>query len=266
MKRLLLILFILLLSCSQTFAGLATHGTIVIQGRNNELDTELLLTDPFGKRTGFDPIANQTFKEDYPNSSYFIENQTGLENENHHVFVCNDAKDGIYTIKVTGKTLRKYSIFVSYPRPIPLHSITIMGFTDANKVDNYTFDYNFMAGKNGTILTPVKVAMPSDLIADITAAGKLGYIGNQEFINELVKKVQKIEKERTEVQKPEEQKDKERKDNEHITPAQKAIKVYKELLEELTEKYQRCEKDEFVKKEAYTVLKEDLDYIIGHIQ
>ncbi len=44
------------------------------------------------------------------------------------------------------------------------------------------------------------------------------------------------------------------------------LKEYKELLKEITEKYQKPEPDEFVKQEAYTVLKEDLDYIIAHIQ
>ncbi len=113
----------------------------------------------------------------------------------------------------------------------------------------------------------IKAASPNDLIKDITTASQLGYIGNVKFVNELIKEMQEIEKERTEVQKPDEknrsQGDKEK---EHLTPAQKAIKAYKELLEEITKKYQRPQGDDFVKQEAYTVLKEDLDYIIGHIQ
>ncbi len=269
MNKILVCIF-LLMPCSLTFAmppQLLTQGTFGLY--DHDMATELVVTNPNGKRTGFDPITNQTFKEDYPNSSYFIDNQTGLPQDNVNEFSCDIAIDGLYTIKVIGKALSKYYIAVDYPRPLPLQDISINGFADVNKVDIYTLNYNFAAGQSGTPLIPVKVAVPADLIADVNAAGKLGYVGHQEFVNELIKKVQKIEKERTEVQKPEEQTlrqaqgDKER---EHLTPAQKAIKEYKELLKELTEKYQRPEGDEFVKQEAYTVLKEDLGYIIGHIQ
>ncbi len=266
MNKILLVCIFLLIPSSPTFAipPLLTQGTFGLY--DHDMATELVVTNPNGKRTGFDPITNQTFKEDYPNSSYFIDNQTGLPQDNINEFSCDIAIDGLYTIKIIGKALSKYYIAVDYPRPLPLQAVSINGFADVNKVDTYAFNYNFAAGQAGTILKPIKVAMPSDLIADVTAAGKLGYIGNTKFVNELIKEIQEIEKERTNVRKPEEQKDKERKENEHLTTAQKAIKAYKELLEEITEKYQRCEKDEFVKQEAYMVLKEDLDYIIGHIQ
>lgn len=45
-----------------------------------------------------------------------------------------------------------------------------------------------------------------------------------------------------------------------LTPAQKARKEYTELLKEITEKYNKPEADEYVKKEEYDVLKEDLEY------
>lgn len=46
---------------------------------------------------------------------------------------------------------------------------------------------------------------------------------------------------------------------------QKAKGEYTELLKEITEKYNKPETDEYVKKEAYDVLKEDLEYIISHL-
>ncbi len=133
------------------------------------------------------------------------------------------------------------------------HHIQLTGFIDAGQTRYFEIAYV-------PFQPPVikKVATSNDLIADINAASKLELIGNAEFVKELIKEVQKIEKERLHPAENEE--------HDPATPAQRAIKKYQKLLKEITEKYQRPEGDEFVKLEAYSVLKEDIEYIIGHIQ
>lgn len=42
-------------------------------------------------------------------------------------------------------------------------------------------------------------------------------------------------------------------------------KGYEDILSELTSLYSKPEKDRFIKKEGYDVLKDDLDYIISHL-
>ncbi len=126
-----------------------------------------------------------------------------------------------------------------------------------NLIWSYEFDIPSIPPAAGKI-TLTKVATVNDLLTDIKAAGSLQYIGNAEYINELIKEVQKIEKERLHPV--------ENEAHDPATPAQRAIKKYQKLLKEITEKYQKPEPDEFVKQEAYAVLKEDLDYIISHVK
>ncbi len=259
MRFILLVIFSL---CGFISSAYATDSSLYFHSTSDKI--HFVVTDPAGKRTGYDPILNQKYSENIPDAGYGIANDTGDPVDTVNALINNNAVDGIYRIKVIGTVLTRYSLSISYERPLRIPAIHKVSFTDVNKIDNYEFNYNYAAGRAGTTLILTKIVSPSDLLADITIAGKLGYIGNTKFVNELIKEIQAIEKGRTAVRKPEEgQGDKEK---EHLTSAQKAIKEYKELLKEITEKYQRCEKDEFVKKEAYTVLKEDLDYIISHVQ
>lgn len=221
--------------------------------------TNYVVTDPLGRRTGFDPTSNQSFNE-IPNSTYIESGFGGPEEPQPDNFMelhIRDGVDGVYKIKVIGNSLGNLLVSISYPQPpngprLPV----IQHITDINKVDYYELNYSYTAAIAGNALPLIHIAYPSTLIDDILLLAKLAEIGNQEYVNELIEKVHEIEKERT---KPQEK-------DEHLTPAQKAIKDYKELLKEITEKYQRPEGDEFVKQEAYTVLKEDLEYIIGHVQ
>ena len=106
----------------------------------------------------------------------------------------------------------------------------------------------------GQVAQITKIATSNDLIADITTPQKLNLIGSSKFVTELTKEINEIEAEKAKG-----------KVDDSLTPAQKAKKEYTELLNEITEKYNKPEGDEFVKQEAYTVLREDIEYIIGHL-
>lgn len=111
-----------------------------------------------------------------------------------------------------------------------------------NAIWIYEFDVPATPINNGQIIL-TKVSTPIDLIKDLTTAGQLSYIGNKQFASEIIKKTEAIGLSKSDQK-----------------------KGYTELLTEITEKYNKPEGDEFVRQEAYTVLKEDLEYIIGHIQ
>lgn len=106
----------------------------------------------------------------------------------------------------------------------------------------------------GQVAQITKIATSTDLIADITTAQKLNLIGNAKFVAGITKEINEIEAEKAKG-----------KMDDGLTPAQKAKKEYTELLKEIAEKYNKPDGDEFVKQEAYTVLKEDLEYIISHL-
>lgn len=118
----------------------------------------------------------------------------------------------------------------------------------------YTYEFNLPLQKTPGV-NLIKVANSQDLIKDINALSLSNYIGNTKFVTELIKDINEVEKERAKG-----------KVDDGMTPAQKAKKEYTELLSEITEKYNKPENDEFIKQEAYIILRKDIEYIINHIQ
>ena len=119
----------------------------------------------------------------------------------------------------------------------------------------YTYEFDIPIPNNNG-LNLIKVSNPQDMIVEIKAFAKAGRIGNAKFVDELIKEIQEIEKERL---KPAEKDDK-------LTPTQKAKKEYQELMDEIDEKNAKPEKDEYVHDIAAMLLRRDIDYIINHIQ
>ncbi len=223
---------------------------------------KIMFIDSNGKKTGYDPKTGQKILEEFPNVQY---GGTG-GSDGTVAFFCNGVLGSIpsgsltiFQILTTGLKLDQYSIGlnISESTDLSLHTAykrsVINGLSDIGKSDTYQLTYVPYQP-----LKVIRVASPGGLIADINTASKLGFIGNAKFVSELIKEVQKIEKERLH---PEENVE-----HDPATPAQRAIKKYQQLLKEIKETCQKPEADEFVKQEAYTVLKEDIEYIIAHIQ
>ncbi len=254
-------LFLLFLSSNAfaTFIGISTLNENV----------QFMLIDANGKRTGYEPITGKVVSESgLPFMIYYISNvessvplpvheptQYMLQGE----FPTDNIPLNMKLVVVGMKLAVAKSITVDLeeytgsPTIRNYKAATITTLLDAGQIANYELAYT-----PSRALVVTKAATSNDLIADINSARKLGLIGNAEFVNDLIKEVQKIEKERLH---PEENDE-----HEPATPAQRAIKKYQKLLQEIKETCQKPEPDEFVKQEAYAVLKEDLDYIIAHIQ
>ncbi len=270
--------FILLLILIITISFPIEAQAINIYASTTSDNAQFMIIDPNGKKTGYDPVSKTIIapKGVLSNMEYhggYISEDPNAPTDNHYQLqgiLGIDMTPFTFKLIITGMKLGKEEIVIGLeeneqyaPYPQNHKGDVIHSLLDVGQVSTYEFNYVPLKS-----LTRVKIATPADLIADITTSCKLGYIGNAKFVNELIKEIQEIERERTEVQKPEEHQQKTQgdKEKEHLTPAQRAVKEYKELSKEITEKYQKPEADEFVKQEAYTVLKEDLDYIIAHIQ
>lgn len=167
-----------------------------------------------------------------------------------------DGTSGNYKLAIYTTKLKIYQIDGwMMERTVDMGYFTIKGIIDVGQVKYWEIKYTPM---QNPVIT--RIATSSDLIADITTAQKLNLIGNAKFVTEITKEINEIEAKRTKVDPSHGSGD------DGLTPAQKAKKEYQELLKEITEKYNKPEADEFIKQEAYTVLKEDLEYIISHIQ
>jgi len=264
-KILLISIFSVLVFVSNAYAK--TNIEFTTCSDNNKI-IEFMFIDAMGNKTGYDGQTKQIIKDNYPNMQYGGSGSS--DPDSGDVNLCSKVIGSVPTpsylqpfkIIVSGLQLNKYEIDFTTGestdynwRAKYLYS-NIKGWIDIGQQHTYEIMY--------TPYQPVqitRIATSTDLIADITTAQKLNLIGSSEFVSEITRKINKIEEKRL---KPA-QKDKDD-DKNGLTPAQKAKKEYQELLNEITEKYNKPESDEFVKQEAYTVLREDLEYIIGHIQ
>ncbi len=236
---------------------------------NSDQNIQFMLVDYNGKRTGYDPNAKQVISETgLPRIMYYLHNEYNPDNPPVNPdppyytlqgdFPVNQTPLNmklILTANVLAKINEPISIefeekntSISYPQN-SVQVILPFLMTDIGLVSKYELSYiPFQSAK----LT--KISASNDLIADITTAQKLNLMGNAKFVSELTKDINEIEAEKAKG-----------KIDDGLTPAQKAKKEYTELLKEITEKYNKSESDEFVKQEAYTILKEDLEYIINHL-
>lgn len=222
------------------------------------------MTDPLGNTSGYDP-ASQTTLQNIPDTIYCLHREyENITKDNSQYTLGPDKSNsrgamvGTYKLKIFAPNTVENFTFgfnVSYQNMVG-HQIDIIyhAILYPNSVWTYELTIPVVPPANKQIIL-TKISTPADLIKDITTAGQLGYIGNPKFVTELTKEINEIEAEKAKG-----------KVDGGLTPAQKGKKEYQELLKEITEKYNKPEADEFIKKEAYDVLTEDLEYIISHIQ
>lgn len=262
MKTKILIIIVLLLTINFQALGLPkSFHTVVVPG-----NIQFQMSDSMGNITGYNPTTKSIIMN-IPNTLYFLFDEpyegTRTKDNSHYKLESQKYSNtiqmtpGMYKIKVFGTTtVENMNLYfnVFYQN---IKGAQIMTEHASIIYPNVTWTYEITipdvppATKNVPL---IKVANPQDLITDINAASSLGYIGNAKFVSELVKDINEIEAKKAKG-----------KTDDGLTPAQKAKKEYAELLSEITEKYNKPESDEFVKKEAYDVLREDMEYIIEHL-
>lgn len=260
-NSILAILIILITICISSNAYAKTNIEFTTCSDNNKI-IEFMFIDALGNRTGYDAQTKQIIKDSHPNVQYGGSGSS--DPDSGDVNLCSKVIGEVpisnylqpFKITITGLMLGKYDLYLriseatDYNWKAAYKNGKIHNITDIGILHTYEIAY--------TPYQPVqiiRIATQNDLIADIATAEKLNLIGSPNFVTELTKEINEIEAEKAKG-----------KVDDGLTPAQKAKKEYTELLSEITEKYNKPESDEFVKKEAYDVLKEDLEYIIGHIQ
>jgi len=237
----------------------SVHCYAVSIGAYSNMSANFMLVEQTGQRTGYDPgVRGVVFESNSPTLTYYI-NALGGDETSYMLqgklpveMMPLNMKLVVTGMQLTANnkivfTLRENKSGLKYPQNSVYMILTPI--LDVGQVVTYNLAYTPLKS-----IIATKIAVPTDLIADITTAQKLNLIGNTKFIAELTKEINEIESEKAKG-----------KADDGLTPAQKAKKEYTELLSEITEKYNKPESDEFVKQEAYTVLREDIEYIIGHM-
>lgn len=227
-------------------------------------NTKFYLEDMYGKKTGRTPNG---LLQQIPYADQFGRSgETGVDNptpyQSWDEIYTSDSNafipPGKYKLVVFGNNISTVTMIVMR---IDIYKNGSAG--GGTPVDyilpglTYTYEFEIAPTPATNNFNFTKISNPQDMIMEINAFAKIGYIGNAEFVNEIIKKIHKIEENRTETEKDD--------DKHTLTSNQKAKKEYQELLNEITEKLNKPEKDEFIQGLAFVALKKDLEYIIGHL-
>ena len=156
MKKIILILiflfFMRIVSYAQDFEKKGGLFIVVSPAATETVKAigELLVTDPQGKKTGFDPSAGTVLRE-IPNTSYDkdrIDNlETGESGVESASFEADTPMDGQYKITVIGTSTGKYYLDIdSYDVNFTANVQEIDGATYPGKIDNYEITYSSVPG------------------------------------------------------------------------------------------------------------------------
>jgi len=165
----------------------ADVSALVIAAEGN---AELLVTDPSGKRTGFDPASRSDVRE-IGASNYFRE---GLRDEQdraapdafNHSFESFQPAVGIYSVLVTGLGPGVYnlSIYVRSRDGSSAPSIEIQGVAGLGSSDSYRISFSPVPNE----FTSVRKHVSFDVLrSELLLEQKLSQIGDDQFVRRLDK-------------------------------------------------------------------------------
>ncbi len=172
-----------------------------------------LITDPQGRRTGYDPISKQTIEE-FPAAFDFSLNIRDEQNEKFHGSADFNLIPGTYMIEVFGVDLTSYVLSIRISRIIPgegpvkvdIKTVTpeqiaaikarstsfdFEGVIDKDQTSKFQFTYTSDPTKPAG--TAEKIVEPGSLKQDIILSRKIGWIDNDGIMQSLLKKVEAME-------------------------------------------------------------------------
>ena len=155
---------------------------------------ELLVTDPSGKRTGFDTLSAVKFNE-VIGSTYYTESIGDDDNpasDNTSPEVKNldisSPLTGIYSLKVQGTGVGPYVIdFYAHDSNGDAHLTTVQGSAISGSMAEFAADYS---PAPGSAIIVKRVVTIGSIIADVTAARKAKLL-EKEVAAELIEKLNK---------------------------------------------------------------------------
>ncbi len=161
-----------------------------------------IITDPQGRRTGYDPILDRGFDED-PKAAYSDishgDDETGRPPEKTSIeFGINPgyALDGIYKVQVIGMKLGIYRLTVFFSQCDPQtdtlkrERIRLKGVSDYGSSSNLELTFNKIPGQP---LGVIRTATINSTKIDVETSYKVGWITNKGIMQSLLAKLDAAE-------------------------------------------------------------------------
>ncbi len=200
MLQIITVLFLVFISTTGTcFAIEIGNENAQIDFYAEEEGVYYVITDPQGRRVGYDVVTKQYLEEF--SAEFFISLAEGDKisgrdeiSEKFHGDAMFNLMPGAYTIEVIGVGLTDFDISIGISRRIQSEGITAFDFTgiiDKDLTSKFQFIYNSDPSKPAGIAT--RIATPSNLKQDIALSRKIGWIDNDGIMNSLLKKAKAIE-------------------------------------------------------------------------
>ncbi len=153
---------------------------------------EFVLTNPGGKRSGFDPTLNKRYDE--INHSYGV---FSVDSENPDVeppepvneFVDDNPLDGIYRLTLHGTKLSQFRLSILLLRSIVKSdgkAFIFKGVLDSGATQGYQFEYTSIPG---AAFTANKIVDGQTVQQDLSLSFKIGWIKNRGILNSLQQKL-----------------------------------------------------------------------------
>jgi len=195
--------------------------SVTISFYGEESGVYYLITDPQGRRTGYDPVSKQEVEEFPAAFDFSLAVIDGVpkfirdeQNDLFHGSADFNLIPGTYTIEVFGVVLTAYDLVIRISRIIPgegpvrvdIKTVTpeqiaaikarstaleFEGVIDKGLTSKFQFTYTSDPTKPAG--TAMKVVTPSSLKQDIILSRKIGWIDNDGIMQSLLKKVEAME-------------------------------------------------------------------------
>ncbi|MBI5874270.1 MAG: hypothetical protein HZB81_00190 [Deltaproteobacteria bacterium] len=239
-KMISFLVFILIsVTCNYSFGKVRNLSSMEISTHSGDsLQVELLIIDPQGNKTGFDPSVN-AIVEQIPNSGWGVDDFPGIPPTR---FVgIGEPKGGIYKVEIIGiNRTTTYTFGIRMADSTGnFHQPVFNGITSLGIISIYTITYDPTPG-----ITPKveRVVTTEDLKNDINIAFDLGLIDNAGIKQSLLAKLDVAENSIKRGQK------------------QAAINQLNAFINEVN-----AQKGKHIKDEAFKIFLEDAQYIMEHL-
>lgn len=192
-----------------------TVTTYKASGPRGELGVPIIITDPKGRKMGFDPRIGKWITEFDVSYDVFKEGPVDMTEETEYLYL-NDPKfreeyeadssyvldiafnlmPGDYIVETLGERLTEYKLGIAVThrikgQPKKYSNLDFTGIIDKDRTAKFKITYNpDPASEPGS---GVRIATPSSLKQDITLSRKIGWIDNDGIMKSLLGKAGAIE-------------------------------------------------------------------------
>lgn len=239
-KKVILFLFFIFIrvTCDYSFGEARDLSSIEVSIHSGEsLQVELLVIDPQGNKTGFDPSVN-TIVEQIPNSGWGVDEFPGIPPTR---FVgIGEPKGGTYRLEVIGINPTTYTLGIRMADSAGNSRQPVFnGITSLGIISTYTITYDPAPGVTPKVERVVTI---EDIKNDVKIAFNLGLINNEGVQQSLLAKLENAKKE----------------------IGQGNIQAAKNILKAFINEV-NAQKEKHIKEYAVKILLEGANYLIEHL-